>query len=219
MKASRLNAFLERIYIAYGRRLIRRSFARVHVSYADPIAGTSWAESDSPSIAFINHSAWWDAVVPFVLSHDLFRRVSYAIMEGEQLDKYRFFRRLGCFGATTNSLDDARATVHHAVNTLKGGPRRTLWLAPEGALLASRTPLHFKSGLARIARAVPEARLLPIALRYEFRKERLPECFVRIGAPVASVAAGEPIRFATARLCSALAQEVAELDRALLARP
>ncbi|MGI8508671.1 MAG: lysophospholipid acyltransferase family protein [Gemmatimonadaceae bacterium] len=220
--ADRRNAFLERIYIAYGRRLVKRSFARVHVTHAecsDGTSGTSWAESDAPVIAFINHSAWWDAVVPFVLSRDLFRRESYAIMEGEQLARYRFFRRLGCFGATSSSLSDARATVDHAVKVLRGGPRRTLWVAPQGALLAERAPLVFRSGLARIARAVPEATLLPVALRFEFRKQQLPTCFVRIGGPLAAVGRDEPVRVATARLCSALAHELAVLDAALLTSP
>lgn len=217
--ADRRNAFLERIYIAYGRRLVKRSFARVHVTHADCSDGTSWAESDAPVIAFINHSAWWDAVVPFVLSRDLFRRESYAIMEGEQLARYRFFRRLGCFGATSSSLSDARATVDHAVQLLRGGPRRTLWLAPQGALLAARAPLVFRSGLARISRAVPEATLLPVALRFEFRKQQLPSCFVRIGVPLTPVARDESVRVATSRLCSALAYELAELDAALLTPP
>ena len=40
----------------------------------------------------MNHSAWWDAVIPVHLSHDLFRREIHALMEGEQLRKYPFFR-------------------------------------------------------------------------------------------------------------------------------
>lgn len=214
--ADRRNAFLERIYIAYGRRLVKRSFARVHFTHADCSVGTSWAESDAPTIAFINHSAWWDAVVPFIISRDRFRRESYAIMEGEQLARYHFFRRLGCFGATSSSLDDARAVVARAVTVLRGGPRRTLWLAPQGVLLAAHAPLVFKSGLARISRAVPEARLVPVALRFEFGKQQLPTCFVRIGAPLAPVSREEPIPVATSRLCSALTHELAELDRSLL---
>lgn len=218
---SRRNALLERIYIAYGRRLIRRSFSAVDVSYADANASTSWAASDAPSIAFFNHSAWWDAVVPFVLSHDLFRRVSYGVMEGAQLQRYPFFQRLGCFGATTNSLTDARAIQHHAIAALRRGGRgnrSTLWLAPQGALLPARTPLQFRSGLARIARAVPEATLVPVALRFEFGTAQRPTCFVRVGIPAPPVTSDESIRHATLRLTTALADEVAALDRMVLAR-
>lgn len=200
--------------MAYGRRLVRRAFAHVHT------AGT-WPVHDGPSIAYVNHSAWWDAVVPFVLSHDLFRCESYAIMEGEQLAKYPFFRHLGCFGATSNALSDARAVLDYAVRLLRASDRRqrrTLWLCPQGALLGARVPLVFKSGLARIAFAVPEAPVIPVALRFEFRKMQRPECFVRVGAPVVRTGA-DTIRTFTRRCERALQGELDAIDAALAEGP
>lgn len=200
---------------------MRRTFAHVHVSGPGAQGlhlGTSWAASTAPVIAYINHSAWWDAVVPFVLARQLFRRESWAIMEGAQIGRYPIFRRIGCFGATSASLDDARRTVVHAVTRLRGGPRRMLWLCPQGALLAPRAPLVFRSGLARIARLVPEAMLLPIGLRYEFRTTQRPECFMRIGAPIPRD--GEiSVRTLTQRLRDALAAELDLLDGSLLEHP
>ena len=216
----RRSSWKERLYIAYGRRLVRRAFARVRVTESPhgtlpghPV-GTSWAAGDAPLIAYINHSAWWDAVVPLVLSRDLFLRESYALMEGEQLRRYPFFRSLGCFGPTSSSPSDARATLAHAVSVLRGGPRRTLWICPQGALLPAQTPLSFKSGLARLARAVPEARLVPIALRFEFGDEPLPTCHVRIGAPVQRLD-DESIKQTTLRLTEALVAELEQLDEDL----
>jgi 1-acyl-sn-glycerol-3-phosphate acyltransferase len=59
---------LERAYARYGRRLLRRGFARVWVG------GAPWPESAGPAIAFLDHSCWWDPVLAVFLSHDLFRR-------------------------------------------------------------------------------------------------------------------------------------------------
>jgi len=193
---------------------VRRAFAGVHVRGAWPVQ----ASHDGPSIAYVNHSAWWDAVVPFVLSHDLFRRESYAIMEGAQLAKYPFFRHLGCFGVTGNTLRDARELSDYAVGVLRGGPGRTLWVCPQGALLGARVPLSFKSGLARIAWAVPEATVIPVALRFEFRKLNRPECFVRVGEPVQRVGVGG-IRALTSHYEMALQAELDALDAELLERP
>lgn len=101
------NAALESIYSAYARRLIRRQFGHVRMS------GHAFPETNQPVIAYMNHTAWWDAVVPVHLMHDLFRREIHALMEAEQLRRYPFFRHLGCFGAD-EGLADARAVVEHS---------------------------------------------------------------------------------------------------------
>jgi hypothetical protein len=157
---ARKHPLLERAYARYGRRLLRRAFARVWVG------GAPWPEGSGPVIAFVNHSAWWDPVLALFLSHDVFRRDGYGLMEGAQLRKYPFFRRIGCFGATgDHPAEDARGLALYAARLLQGAepgePPRTLWIFPQGALLPARVPLAFRSGLARFSRAVPGAVLLP----------------------------------------------------------
>lgn len=198
------NAALESIYSAYARRLIRKQFGTVHLS------GTAFPETGLPVIAYMNHSAWWDAVVPVHLSHDLFRREIHALMEGEQIKKYPFFRHLGCFGPTESGVAEARAVVEHSVSVLRKGKRPILWICPQGAIYPSRTPMKFKSGLAHIARAVPEAILIPVAVRYEFLKQQGPGCFVRTGEPVVRSEESNP-QF-TRRLERTLDRELARLD-------
>lgn len=201
---ARKNRVLESIYSAYARRLIRRQFSRVRISGAD------FPKTDRPVIAYMNHTAWWDAVVPVHLSHDLFRREIHALMEGEQLRRYPFFRHLGCFGPTESGLADARAVVDYAVKVLRTGNKPILWVFPQGAILPSRSALEFKSGLARIAAAVPEAVVVPMAVRYEFLKAEVPECRVRMGEPV--VRSEETHSQFTRRLESRLQTELDALD-------
>lgn len=199
---------LERVYALYGRRLLRRAFARVW------IGGAPWPPGDGPSIAFLNHSAWWDPVLTLYLSHDLFRRDGYGIMQGAQLERYPFFRRIGCFGASTDGIEDVRAVAAHAAAVLQGGgpdARRTLWIFPQGELLPHRAPLAFRSGAARFARLLPEVPLVPVAVRYEFRSEQRPELFVRVGEAVRLAAREPPAQF-TRRLEHRLRQELALLD-------
>src|SRR5215213_1625205 len=147
---------LERAYARYGRRLLRRAFARVW------LGGAEWPPDDGgrPTIAFANHSAWWDPVLALYLSHDLFRRDPYGVMDGAQLRRFPFFRTIGCFGTTTTSPGDARQLAECAAGLLReggrgrggggGGRPRVLWLFPQGALLPARAPLAFGSGLARL---------------------------------------------------------------------
>jgi 1-acyl-sn-glycerol-3-phosphate acyltransferase len=174
---------LERMYALYGRRLLRRAFARVWVG------GAPWPPEDGPSIAFLNHSAWWDPILTLYLSHDLFRRDGYGIMQGGQLERYPFFRRMGCFGASTDGIEDVRAVSAYATELLRAGGgsgRRTLWIFPQGELLPHRTPLVFRS-------------------------EQRPEAFVRVGEPV-RLAPRETAVQLTRRLEHRLRQELALLD-------
>lgn len=196
---------LERLYAAYGRWLLRRHFARVRVG------GAPWPAADEPTIALLNHSAWWDPILALFLSHDLFRRDGYGLMEGMQLRRHPFFRRIGCFGTTSETFEDVRAVSAYAAALLRGGRRRTLWLFPQGALLPARVPLVVRSGAARFALAVPEARLVPLAVRFEMRREQRPEIYVRVGEPV-SVAPRETAAALRRRIEHRLRQELASLD-------
>lgn len=165
---------------------------------------------DRPVIAYMNHSAWWDAIVPVHLSHDLFRRDMHALMEAKQLRKYPFFRHLGFFGGDAGERGEARAVSEYAEKVLGGSPRSILWICPQGALFPSHVPLRFKSGLARIAVTSPHAVIVPVALRYQFLRERKPDCWVRIGEPVAR--AEENIPALTRRLEVHLQREMDLLD-------
>ena len=205
--------WLERAYAAYGRRLLRRAFSRVW------LGGVAWPAGDGPLIAYLNHSAWWDPIVALYLSHDVLRRDGYGIMQGAQLRRYPFFRRVGCFGVTGDAVDDVRTLATYAAALLRGGPRRALWIFPQGELLPERVPLVFRSGTARLGRAVPDAPLVPIALRYALRADQRPELFVRVGAPVRAGglgALGEAPAHLTRRLERGLREELDHLDADLL---
>ena len=202
---ARKNSALETIYSAYARRLIRKQFGSLQIS------GSGFPATERMVIAYMNHSSWWDAVIPVHLSHDLFPREIHALMEGEQIKKYPFFRHLGCFGPTEKTVADAKAVVEHAVSVLRSAKEPAVfWIFPQGAILPSRVPMKFKSGLARIAEKVPEAVVIPVAIRYEFTKNEKPDCFVRIGEPVAQSEESHS-RF-TLRLEQRLEGELAALD-------
>ena len=206
---ARKQPVLERLYARYGRRLLRGAFARVRVG------GAAWPAGDGPVIAYANHGAWWDPVLAVFLSHDVFRRDGYGLMDGAQLVRYPFFRRVGCFGVTGEGLaiDDARAIGEYAAGLLRGSRGRVLWLFPQGELLPGRTVLRFRSGLARISRSVPEARLVAVGVRYEFREQARPECVVRVGKALTTAdLAPRSTAALTRRLERELGDVVAALD-------
>lgn len=203
----RKQAILERLYAWYGRRLLRSSFARVWIHGAMPNVA-------QPLIAVANHSGWWDPVVALYLSHEPFRRDQYGIMEGKQLLRYPFFRRIGAFGVTGARPDDARSLAELAAHLLETGSNRVLWVFPQGALLPAAAGLRFRSGAVRLARRCDDAVVVPVAIRYPMTTERRPECLVRIGRPV-DVKGSSP-KAATRALERAVAAELAAIDEDLL---
>ncbi|HMS01684.1 MAG TPA: lysophospholipid acyltransferase family protein [Gemmatimonadaceae bacterium] len=201
----------ERAAARYFRFLLRRAFARVW------LGGVPFPDGPAPSIAFLNHSAWWDPILTQFLSWSVLERDAYGLFRGEELQRYPFFRRLGCFGITTERLDDLRALPPYAASLLTDAPRRTLWVLPQSELLPARIPLMFRSMLARTARLLPEVPLVPVAVRYEFRLDQRAECFVRVGEATYAQP-NETAATLTRRLEQRLKQELALLD-ADLAQP
>ncbi len=201
----------ERAAARYFRFLLRRAFARVW------LGGVPFPDGPAPSIAFLNHSAWWDPILTLFLSRRVLKREAYGLFRGEELKRYPFFRRLGCFGITTERLEDLRALPAYASKLLNGGPSRTLWVLPQGELLPAHMPLAFPSLMARFARVMPEVPLVPVAVRYEFRLDQRAECFVRVGEPLYALPNETPSAL-TRRLEQRLRHELTLLD-AELAQP
>jgi len=71
--------------------------------------------------------------------------------------------------------------------------------------------------MARLARAMPDVPLIPVAVRYEFRMDQRAECFVRVGEAVYAQP-NETVSALSRRLEQRLKQELAFLD-ADLAQP
>ena len=62
-----------------------------------------------------------------------------------------------------------------------------LWITAEGSFTDARTrPVRLRPGLAHLARRVPGATIVPLALEYPFWDERTPEALCRFGTPMES---------------------------------
>ena len=63
--------------------------------------------------------------------------------------------------------------------------RSILWLTVEGAFTDVRQrPIHIRQGLGYLARSVPDALIIPLAIEYTFWNESRPEAVCRFGEPI-----------------------------------
>ena len=209
---------LFRLFAWYLRWRFRRSFHAVRLSGTLPDL-----PPDRPVILFGNHPSWWDPALYIVLADKVFRgRPSFGPMDAPSLARYGFFRRMGAFGIDKHGGAGARRfleVARHVLGNSRGpGGRAMLWITAEGEFTdPRRRPVTLRPGLAHLARSMPDALLLPLAIEYVFWNESRPELLLRFGAPIPT---DQSLRAAdwNIRLQSALGDEMDALSRDSMSR-
>ncbi len=178
MIAAEKNPFVEAIFAWLNRRMMRQHF---HVHY---LRGQNHLNALDPSVPIIfygNHSNWWDGLLAFHLSRDVFHFDGILMMDVKQMTKYRFFRWIGAFSVDQENKHEAKLSLEYAAKELRAR-RRVLWIYPQGVMLPNDTrPLVFYHGLTRLVEMLGRVQLIPITHRYEFLSEQRPEAFSSVG--------------------------------------
>ncbi len=171
----------------YVRRYLERSFHAIHLLGEPPNLAD---DGHTPLLVCLNHSSWWDVMVPCYLEDLYFHWERYGVMDEEQLKRYRLFSGLGMIGVDRATLQGAREFLDYAEGLLNN-ERRALWLTPQGAMLSPYVrPMRFQPGVAHLAQRLGRFHLLRIALNYEFWDEKRPEAFVSF-SPIELIEAGK----------------------------
>ena len=133
-----------------------------------------------PVLFVSNHTNWWDGFFSFVLTQE-FGLTFHILMEAANLDRYPAFKRIGTLPLRRDSRMGAWDDLHAAGRVL--APGAALWIYPQGrvALPASNRP-----GSSGARRTSPSAtwvplRICPVAFRYPFMSEQLPEAIALVG--------------------------------------
>lgn len=165
----------------YLGRKVRSAFRGVWVRGALP-------SSDGGLLVYLNHSSFWDGF----LVHQLGRAAgwdTYAMMEEDNLARYRFHTRIGAFSVKRSDPRSALASIRHAKVVL-ARPRAALVIFPEGELRPGGGALGpLQRGVEVVARTAA-VRCVPVALRYAFLEHEHPDVLVEVGLPHAPGEAG-----------------------------
>jgi 1-acyl-sn-glycerol-3-phosphate acyltransferase len=157
-----------------------------------------------PLILYSNHPSWWDPAVYILLATKLFpERRGYGPIDSKALEQYGLLSRMGAFGVKQDDPRGAAVFMRTSLSVL-AQPGTMLTMTAEGRFTDQRTrPITLRPGLAHLARLVPTAVILPLALEYNFWNESKPEVLMRFGAPVLPPATGN-VEAWTTRLEQAL---------------
>jgi len=171
---------------AYVHLLMRRHFNSVQV---DGFGGFDLAlrnPASYPLVLYGHHRSWWDGFFAFALGrhYGMQQRV---MMEEKNLQKYRFFRRVGAFGVNLESVRSRSQSFRHALHFLRGEDQRRCFLIyPQGRLVS---PLEkhwpsFQPGLESLLRLCPAVTAIPLIHEIVPVKHPLPDVWIELGKPL-----------------------------------
>ncbi|HLL90503.1 MAG TPA: lysophospholipid acyltransferase family protein, partial [Tepidisphaeraceae bacterium] len=180
MLPAKPNALVQMWFDAWCRRALRAHFNRVHV-YADPAA-----QAFDPAVSHLyvaNHASFWDGIVLNYWLRHRRRQRAYVMVDARQVAEHPFFRRIGGFSVDRGNPRDGLRAVRHAADLLNATPCAVV-VFPQGQIQpADARPLSFEHGVSRIIERAPLARVVTVALRYEFWLEQRAEAMLSIAAP------------------------------------
>jgi hypothetical protein len=167
-----------RLFDRYVRAQFRKHFRSVRLAPV-PATGPGW-DRTLPTLFIANHTNWWDGFFAFLVGREL-GLTSHLLMEAENLRRYPLFRLVGALPLRRESprrgyqdLADSRACLK---------PGAALWIFPQGARRPQGERLaRLSPGAADLAlRHGAPLRICPVAFRYVYLGEQLPEAFGWLG--------------------------------------
>ncbi len=165
-----------RLFDRYIRGQVRRCFAGVHwTARGRPEA---WDHA-LPTLFLANHTNWWDGFLACLLTGRL-GLTFQILMEARHLARYRTFLRVGALPLSRDQPRQAYRDLMAAAGYLR--PGAGLWVFPQGRRRPPAEPIAgCERGAAELAlRSGRALRICPVALRYAFVGEQLPEAFLLV---------------------------------------
>ena len=156
-------------------------------------------------VFYLNHASWWDPLIGLLLSQQYWpSRQHYAPIDAAALKRYRILSRTGFFGVEAGTLRGAAMFLKCSLAILQSSVS-AIWITGEGRFCDPRTrPAEIRPGLAHLARRIPSAAFVPLAIEYPFWEERFPEVLCRFGTPVDTSKSQNTTRDWTAHLAHAM---------------
>jgi len=197
----------------YLRRRARKRFAAIHIRGLEQIA--PWERgggAEHPLLAVVNHSSWWDAILPVIVSRGEHYHDGYGLMDRVQFDRYSFFRHVGILPIDRRNPRRALASLEEVADAMRG-QRRTLWIFPQGKILPNdHRPIEVESGTAHLIRLLGKCSVAPVAFRYELGREELPIAYISVGR-AEHLPAGDatPVRERSRLIATAMTDELNRL--------
>jgi len=166
------------IFDLYVRNLFWRRFKNIAIDQQYQ------PEKQSKTIYYLNHTSWWDGLIPFLLNQKLFKQNARALMEDKQMRQHKFFSKIGAFSVNLSEPRAALKSLRYAVDSMKRS-NSSLFIYPEGKIVPFSTQKpEFQKGLGWIAGRTTDTDIVPIGIYIHTARHDKPELNLKIGPAV-----------------------------------
>jgi 1-acyl-sn-glycerol-3-phosphate acyltransferase len=157
------------------RRSVRKNFHGVWwAGPSEPIP--------EPCIFVPNHHGWFDG---YLMYHAVTKLSRPSLCWIAEFDAFPLFRHIGGLPFSPQRPLERAATIRTTIRRMRD-EKMNLLLFAEGVLHRPPEVLTFRKSLDLVYKQVPEASVVPVAIRYEMSMHERPEAFLLFGQPVAA---------------------------------
>jgi len=172
----------EIVFDFYLKRLLVKSFYDFRIINELPFLDSSKSTLIAP-----NHFSWWDGFFVYWLNKKKLNKNLFVMMLEEQLKRYWFFNKLGCYSIDLNENRNIIASLKYSLDLLMNS-NNLVTIYPQGEIQAyDEKQIVLKDGIDFIARKSKfDFQILPIAFKIHHTNERLPIIYARYGKLLSS---------------------------------
>lgn len=137
-------------------------------------------KSDKSLIVAPNHFSWWDGFFVYYSMKKLTGKNIFIMMLEEQLKRYRFFQKVGCFSTNPNNKQSTVTTLKYTLELLNN-PDNCVVIFPQGEIEPfDKYQLSYNKGIEFLAKhTTDEFDILPIANKIYYTNQKLPFVLMR----------------------------------------
>lgn len=166
--------FIGRMVGGMIRRTLKQQFHTVYWKPPDPVPA-------GPVIFTCSHTMWHDGYLMFKAVTELGLQTLDWIAE---FDAFPLFRKVGGLPYPPNDPARRAATLRESIR-LMNAEKRSLILFSDGNLRRPHEEWHVGRAVEVVAKHVPEATILPVAIRAEVSLHQRPVAYLCFGQPLA----------------------------------
>lgn len=172
----------ELVFDIYLKRILKKSFYDFRIINDLPNIDKSKSLTVTP-----NHFSWWDGFFVYWLNKKILNKKLFIMMLEEQLKRYWFFQKIGCYSIDLNDSKKMFTSLKYTLG-LTQIPENVILIYPQGEIQSYELrPVELKDGVDFLAKkSKSDFQIIPIAFKIHYTNERLPIVYARFGKLLSS---------------------------------
>ena len=129
-----------------------------------------------------NHFSWWDGFFVYWLNKKVISKNLFIMMLEEQLKRYWFFQKLGCYSIDLTDSKKMFTSLKYTMELLQD-TNNAITIYPQGEIQSyDERPIQLRDGIEFLSKKSKSVfQIIPVAFNIHYTNERLPIIYARFG--------------------------------------